>query len=234
MQEFDPLNKKMNIGGTDVIQSADVSLVMNGYEYVSENKLYFFLDLEDIMNSDLKFSKNSSGLIDNIEILSIPVIEKDDLRGLTLDDSVMNQLFTYIKILKENTDRLETSTFFDLKFYNTYGNSFLYNTYDTNIELMLDIELAAAYRNDETLKKQIRSYIRQLVDLSNDNESLAVSRIISSTIQAFENYIINITFSGLSGTFTQKVTKNDVEERNYVPEWLNIDAYDLEKCITFS
>ena len=47
----------------------------------------------------------------------------------------------YINILKENLDRLETSTTFNLKFYNTHGQSVFYKTLRTNVSLSMEIYL---------------------------------------------------------------------------------------------
>ena len=56
---------------------------MNKYTYTSEDKLYFFIDLEDIMNSDLELVKDGD-VLSALKVLSIPVIATSDLQGINI------------------------------------------------------------------------------------------------------------------------------------------------------
>ena len=66
--------------------------------------------------------------ISHITIKDIPVVHASFFTDETAQTKFIRQLFIYIEMLKENLGKLETNTFFDLKFYNTHGDSQYYNT----------------------------------------------------------------------------------------------------------
>ena len=134
-------------------------------------------------------------------------------------------------MLKENMSKLETNTYFNLKFENTHGLSQLYDTVNINLKLDLDIVL---YNRDAAIESQIRDYIRAIVDNCNTVGSMEVSNIISYTTAAYNRYIHHIVFKGLNGTFDQHIDKLDINSVNYVPEHFNLDTETLEESITFS
>jgi hypothetical protein len=156
------------------------------------------------------------------------------------------QLFVYIQMLKENTSKLETNTFFSIKFANTYGISYTYNAIVTNLRLKLKIYLkkdaVISYNGksisneylsqtsaDEirtALETEIRDYIRVLVDKSNLDGALKISKIIMVTQGAYNDYIDHIDFNGLNDTFNQYVkalSLSDSEKLKYTIEYFNLD-----------
>lgn len=188
--------------------------------YTSESNITFFYELDDIMESSIVISKDNNNTLYSVK--DVPVISSDfkisNYNGFT------KQLFTYIDKLKEYNSKLETSTFFSLKFYNTSGISYLYDTMKTNIDLDLIITLT---EDNEALKTEIRSYIRKAIDKMNDNEQISVSNLISLLLNSntYGKYISYIEFVGLNGTFNQTILKRDIsekEEEQYTPEWINL------------
>lgn len=142
-------------------------------------------------------------------------------------EGFISQLFTYIKILKENLNKLETSTFFNLKFYNTYGDSYFYNTPYTNVRLGMTITLKTAYKENTNLMNEIRSYVRKIFDKMNESQSFSFSEInaLLMNSKTYGNYIDHITFDELNGGLDQYISKvSDIAESDYPPEWLNLDA----------
>lgn len=218
------LNESYNI-------SLEITKRSKASEYKTDDKLYLFRNLDEIMSSDISVdttTENDITVITGITISDIPVIHSSYLEKKSKNkDKFVEQLFTYISLLKENLDRLETSTFFNLKFYNTYGPSYLYNTTTTNINLELTVHINT---NDDSLKSEIQSYIRRAVDKSNDNSAIKVSQIVAllGKDETYGQYIKYIEFEGLNGTFNQYINKiADIDETQYPPEWLNIDADKL-------
>lgn len=205
--------------------------------FQSDDSVHLFRNLDDIMLSDITMISNKTttnkddAVYVAFEISDIPVVHSSFFTQDSEDrkDSFIKQLFTYIDMLKENLTKLETSTFFDLKFYNTYGPSKLYNTSRTNLDLELDIYLKQEFENNENLKKEIISYVRRAVDKSNDSKKLRISSIISLIQQTdtYGNYIDHIDFRGLNGTFNQFIKRNNEDEIYYAPEWLNLSAGSL-------
>jgi hypothetical protein len=129
---------------------------------------------------------------------------------------------------------LETNTFFNVKFMNTYGYSQKYDTTRTNIELEFTIHLNATDQDRIALETEIRDYVRVLVDKYNNDEALSVSTIITLVTAAYHQYIDHIVFEGLNGTFSQYIkTINLSENRFYVPEYFSLDAKTLANSIKF-
>ena len=173
---------------------------------------------------------NTTSIIKSITVKDVPVVHgsffKED--ATANKSKFINQLFAYISLLKENIDKLETNTFFDIKFYNTYGSAHIYNSLKTNLDLDIKVILKDEHKNNESVKSNIRSYIRQLVDESNKAGGFRYSAIVTQTDSAFADYIDHIEFYGLNDTFNQYINKLDVDESLQVPEWLNISKDSLE------
>ena len=214
-------------------------------EFVSESKLVFFTNLDDIMKSDIVIhtSETNSQTMTGFDIKEIPVVHSSFFQSSEYPvearkEGFISQLFTYINLLKENLEKLETSTYFNIKFYNTYGKSVMYNTTDVNLDLELYISLKAQYTGIEydKLRTEIRSYIRKIVDsMNNGQQGFILSSLYNTLMTAYGSYIANIQFLGLNGTFEQVIEKTGIEEDiGYPPEWLNIDSDSLVDRITFN
>ena len=74
----------------------------------------------------------------------------------------------HIKILKENLNKLETSTFFNLKFYNTYGPSLMYNINNEEnidrINLSLKFEIKFVSNSETVLLDDIIQQMKDKVE----------------------------------------------------------------------
>lgn len=228
---------------SDNILSFNLKFNDNNVGFVSNEKLSFFKDLSGIMESYITNYRETIGdenITFSLGLTDVPVIHSSFFKSSVSSakkNGFTSQLFAYIELLKENLGKLETSTFFNLKFYNTYGYSHLYDTSKTNLELGLRIVLKDLYKDDEELKKQIISYIRRIVDKMNDSAgAIRVSDIIATVSQpsSYGYYIDHISFEGLNNTFNQFITKteNDVSD-GYTPEWLNLDSETISEKITF-
>ena len=84
------------------------------------------------------------------------------------------------------------------------------------------------------LEKEIRDYIRVLVDKYNNDTNLSVSTIITLVTAAYSNNIDHIVFEGLNGTFSQYIKSiNTNDAIVYVPEYFSLDAQKLQNSIKF-
>ena len=221
------------------------------YSVISDDYMYLYRNLDDIMLSDMTVSTrtetsegNSNTILDYVTIKDLPVVHSSYLKMLPSNgetDDFVEQLFTYIDLLKENLGKLETSTFFDLKFYNTYGQSFLYNTTNTNMQIYLTITLTDEIKNSNaaditSLQNDIRSYIRRVVDKSNNDGCIRISSIIAllGKSETYGQEIDHMDVAGVNGSDTQYIKKlSDVDESSAAPEWLNLDSAMLDDMITF-
>ena len=229
----------------DVIFELEAKPSANGvtFDFVTttDDTMTMFQNLDNLLFSDIVINTdpNNKDVIKYITIKDVPVIHSSYFaeNAKTKTDRFINQLFTYINILKENIDKLETNTFFDIKFYNTYGTAHIYDTLTTNIKVKFNIILKDAYK-DETayanIRSEIKSYIRRLIEESNKTNSLRISSIITLTDTAFTSYIDHIEFRGLNDTFNQYIKKLNIDESLQVPEWLNIPADKIDEYIDFS
>lgn len=215
----------------------------NYVEYTTENELRLFRSLDEVMYSDLQINYSTTDIENTIQyesvtISDIPVIHSSYFTNAKIEDDFIEQMFTYIDILEENIGKLETNTFFDLKFYNSHGVSKLYNTTTTNIDLEMVIHLddtVSTYTTESqsSLQTEIRSYIRRLIDKMNDDGKITISKVISQLQrdETYGDYINYVEFKGLNGTFGQAITAVDATEEyiaQYPPEWINIDRDSIE------
>lgn len=231
--------KNIKTVGQEAVTSPDSSIT-----FKTDEVIHLFRNLDDIMLSDIVLNYSNEGnnkYLTSVTVKGIPVVHSSYFNKISssAEDNqtqFISKVFTYIDLLKENLNKLETSTFFDLKFYNTYGESLLYNTLNTNVELEMNIVLRDNYKSDDTLKKEIRSYIRRAIDASNEDESIRISSLSSLVTDSntYGNYIDHIDFVSLNGTFSQYIKRNANNEVAYTPEWLNLDVETLEEMIKFS
>lgn len=241
---------KINLNGDNGVvpfsSSARISIDFNefkldsndltGFKLETTSNLVFFEHLDNYMESAII----TEGTGENEKIVGlkdVPLVHSsffnhgDNISAKR--ENFVKQLFTYIEILKSNIERLETTSFFNIKFYNTYGLSNLYYTDTTNLQLDLNIVIDKQYQNKkDSLEAQIRSYIRKLVDKMNEKEIFNLTDIISSVANdsTYGKYIKYIKFIGLNGTFNQYINRlsgEELVEGNYTPEWLNIDYESL-------
>jgi hypothetical protein len=171
--------------------------------FKSDEFLGLFRNLDDLMFSDISV-KSENGFISSVRIKDIPVVHQSFFESEESTGKFINQLFVYIDMLKSNLGRLETNTFFDLKFYNTYGESQYYNTLRTDLDLELDVYVNAY---SEELQGRIQEFVRILIDRSNEENSIRISQIMKDLTEEFEGDIDHIEFKGLNGTFSQHIRR---------------------------
>jgi len=205
--------------------------------YTTDDPISFFTYLDDVMDSKVEILKETDDAY-TFKIYEVPVVRSTFIKGASSTRRInfMQQLLSYIKILKENLALLETSTFFNIKFFNTYGVSHLYDTATTNLNIALTINLVEAYKNDTALQAEIRSYVRRVIDKMNkDGKGVRISTLTAMLTNAktYGQYIDHIDFAGMNDSYVQFIEPLDVSERNYPPEWLNIQPEVAERYITF-
>jgi hypothetical protein len=220
-----------------------------------ESGKYYSVTITDDGNSKItvKYDGSSYSIatvpstIEYISISDVPVVhssyfDTDYFQNTTSTtqnasfDYFIKQLYVYINMLRESLSKLETNTFFDLKFANTHGTSKSYSCSTTNLRLGLKIWLNSQYYGSSDLKDEIRDCVRMLVDSANAESELKVSQILAMTTAAYSDQIHHIDFLGLNGTFTQYVkalTLTSSAKAKYAKEYFNLDQRHIEDDITF-
>ena len=232
----------LHLAGSDSDSSTsfDVNIETN-------DTLTAFCALGNIMNSDIDVTMSGTS-INTIVLKSVPVVSHKWYTNADMNQEwFRKQLFIYINMLQENSSKLETNTFFNLKFKNCYGISKSYDTLATNLHLKLKIYLNEDVNNYrissssskaeavEALEDEIRDFIRVAVDSSNINNELKVSSIISVASEAYADYIHHIDFLGLNDTFKQYVKKIETKKEGiaYPMEHFCLDSRTINDDIVF-
>lgn len=210
--------------------------------FKSGDKLSLFRNLDTIMSSDIIVNKKkyvedtgekdgennpitvTKDYITSITIREVPVVHTSFFKNEINQTKFVRQLFTYIDMLRNNMNKLETNTTFNLKFMNTHGYSQNYSTINTNINIDMTIYLK---NNGESIEQEIRDYVRVLIDKANEDKALRISQIIALTSIAYSQYIDHIDFEGLNGTFDQYIDLLD-SSSSIVPEYFNLDTEKLD------
>lgn len=215
---------------------------------ISDSKLTFFNSMNRIMTSDISYTLKQSGTvkyIDEYRIDSIPVVHKSFLEtfqgttgqvsGVAISTSnienFVKQVSNHIMILKQSLNKLEANTTYDFKFYNTCGRAQYYDCMKTDLDLLLVITLAKKYANNETLKTQIRDYIRMYIDSCNNNNEFYMTGLVVACTGAFNqtatsaDVIKNIEFRSMNGAMDDHIlpfSDNADKEYMFVPEWFGL------------
>lgn len=182
-------------------------------DFIGDSFLSLFRNLDEIMYSDIDINTKTVGentYVTSVKIKDIPVIHASFFKNEVNQGKFINQLFTYIDILRENLGKLETNTFFDLKFYNTFGESQYFNTLRTNIDLELDIYVS---ETSSSIEQAMKDYTRLLIDKEALSGTLKISNIIKELTNNFPA-IDHIDFKGLNGTFNQYIKEKTTVSKN--------------------
>lgn len=205
----------------------------------TEEPLTIFSSIDDVMNSDVEYTyKINEGkkYISSITLKGVPVVASYWYNSTINKEYFIQQLMLFIEMLKENTSVLETNTFFNIKFRNTYGISNYFDSVNTNVRLELVIHLKGDYiasvggsdssEFEEILMNEIRDNVRILVDQSNSRGSLKVSEIIMLLQSKYNDYIDHIDFKSLAGSFRQYMTKIESGDSTlkYPLEYYSLDT----------
>lgn len=187
----------------------------------------------------------STVLVDNVEstgeyqftIKHIPAIKFSYLQDITRYEYILEYLEYRKAFIDASLDVLENSFSVDLKFFNTYGKSRLFTigrkqqeTLDKpNLTLSFDLKLKAGADNFavEYINSEIKSYVE---NINNNIYSIHMSNLCTDIKNKFDSDIEYIEFTGVNkyNSLYQYIEKQDIEEVQTVPEFLNINLINNE------
>lgn len=204
--------------------------VVNEIE-VYTDYMSMFIDLQDIMYSDLKVESNGN-LIDYIDIYDVPCIHKSYLDSNRNDMSFfISQMFTFVELLKESQQNIDQSEMINVKFYRTYGVSEIYDTVKTNIDLRLDVITKLTTVSEA---KALVDAIRVFVDNYNANRIFRYSDLVTDIMNSdLGAYIYKIIFRGMNGTWEQSIELIS-DASVYYPEYFNIVGEELKNIRVYN
>jgi hypothetical protein len=198
---------------------------------VSTNYMSLFIDLQDVMYSDLKVELDGN-LIDYIDIYDVPCIHKSYLDSNKNDMSFfISQMFTFVELLKESQQNIDQSEMINVKFYRTYGVSEIYDTVKTNIDLRLDVITKLTTVSEA---KALVDAIRIFVDNYNVNKIFRYSDLVTDIMSSdLGSYIYKIVFRGMNGTWEQSIEMIETSDV-YYPEYFNIVGESLKNIRVYN
>lgn len=222
--------------------------------YRLPNKVDFINNLNKLMYSTVQYKYDESRkLVYNIK--ECPFIRYDYLMQNKYGLSFIRNFLSNYLTLKDSLKFLTNAYNLSIKLYNTYGKSYyLYinekktNTLDkVNLSIYFRIKLNPNKIMDESVKEDIRKFIKSYVESVNDDINLYISNLIKALENNFRD-ILFINFERINdyGSEVQSIEKNfpgsDLSEKNrlkdFVPEYLNInktfgDTVKYDVIVTF-
>ena len=231
----DTISLNLDIDGDikQVFSDIKFKLEIVDHMEVYSDYMSMFIDLQDVMYSDLKvFTEPTGNLIDYIDIYDVPCVHKSYLDSNNNDMSFfISQMFTFIELLKESQQNIDQSEMINIKFYRTYGVSEIYNTVKTNIDLRLDVMTKLTKVSEA---KALVDAIRVFVDNYNISKIFRYSDLVTDIMNSdLGSYIYNIVFRSMNGTWEQSIELINTSAI-YYPEYFNIVGEDLKNIRVYN
>jgi hypothetical protein len=192
----------------------------------SANSATFFKLMNDVMHSQVTTFDS-----DVIQVSDIPLVGLRYFYNTQKNSTFYRTVNNHVALIRDNLDRLENNFDVDLKLYNTYGRSMLYDTSNVHISIDLSIRLKVAYSVE--LDQKIKDAIKNFIVASNDTTTRKMS--ISNLNTFLENnfsQISHIIFNGVNGLNIQAInyiyTPEQMKEQKIrsAPEYLNVALVD--------
>ena len=209
--------------------------MQNGFDEISELTNYrpiAYLDIEspvklyesmnDIVRSEVFVDTDGT-----VKFSKLPLVGSATYFNTVSYTSFMNQYLDYVSVLRDNFGRLKNNTDVNVKFFNSYGLSYLYDIDRVDLQLNLEVKLSQNYSAE--LDNQIKQFIIDYVIGLNDSTAprLSISNLITSLEQNFQE-ISYINFKQLNGSPISNISyirdTQTLQEQNIsiTPEVLSI------------
>ena len=211
---------------------------LDGYSltniYGISNGLDFMYDYSDIIQSNIKISKNTNSgltyLIDKVPVIGYTYCNTEE----RLQDFILDLERKRIKI--ENClEVIEDNFGIDLKLFNTYGPSKLFKVDDTtllnrtNLSITFNIKFNIITET-ETLLTQIKEDIRSYIEDITQIKDLHIPNLITYITDKYSDYLTYFEFVDFNGygPGVQHIYRQDENLIGKIPEFLNINTANTE------
>lgn len=211
---------------------------LDGYSltniYGISNGLDFMYDYSDIIQSNIKISKNiNSGLtylIDKVPVIGYTYCNTEE----RLQDFILDLERKRIKI-EDCLEVIEDNFGIDLKLFNTYGPSKLFKVDDTtllnrtNLSITFNIKFNIITET-ETLLTQIKEDIRSYIEDITQIKDLHIPNLITYITDKYSDYLTYFEFVDFNGygPGVQHIYRQDENLIGKIPEFLNINTANTE------
>ena len=211
---------------------------LDGYSltniYGISNGLDFMYDYSDIIQSNIKISKNiNSGLtylIDKVPVIGYTYCNTEK----RLQDFILDLERKRIKI-EDCLEVIEDNFGIDLKLFNTYGPSKLFKVDDTtllnrtNLSITFNIKFNIITET-ETLLTQIKEDIRSYIEDITQIKDLHIPNLITYITDKYSDYLTYFEFVDFNGygPGVQHIYRQDENLIGKIPEFLNINTANTE------
>ena len=211
---------------------------LDGYSltniYAINDGLDFMYDYSDIIQSNIKISKNNDSgltyLIDKVPVIGYSYCISEE----RIQDFILDIERKRLKI-EDCLEVLEDNFGIDLKLFNTYGPSKLFTIDDTtqlnrtNLSLTFNIKFNIITETDTLLreiKEDIRSYIEDITQI----KDLHIPNLITYITDKYSNYLTYFEFIDFNGygPGVQHIYRKDESLIGKIPEFLNINTANTE------
>lgn len=227
---------------------------LEGYEvinrYSNKSEKTTFVKPMNMMRSNVIFNtiEVEDGTIANCNISLLPMVKADIIEDDDNFNVFIDRITSQYNYLNDASPILRNNTNLDVKFYNTYGRSNNYLTYDINDneEVMDRVNLTIAFQvylnagaDEYEVKRDLKSFIKAFIEKINSTG--ANDFYVSNLIKAIENSfgeVHHLKFLGINdydtgyqtiGVRQPNLTDLTKEERRrYVPEILVANPDDIQ------
>ena len=211
---------------------------LDGYSltniYGISNGLDFMYDYSDIIQSNIKISKNTNSgltyLIDKVPVIGYTYCNTEK----RLQDFILDLERKRIKI-EDCLEVIEDNFGIDLKLFNTYGPSKLFKVDDTtllnrtNLSITFNIKFNIITET-ETLLTQIKEDIRSYIEDITQIKDLHIPNLITYITDKYSDYLTYFEFVDFNGygPGVQHIYRQDENLIGKIPEFLNINTANTE------
>jgi hypothetical protein len=199
--------------------------------FQTKTTVSLFKSLLKVMYSDMHVT--SAG---TFNVKNVPLIGANFFLNPTIGLEVISIIEKYQDAIHTVFNLLQNNTSVDLKLYNTYGPSTIFNSDRTN--LSIDITIKTPYPSD-SLKTRIRTEISNFINNSVNNP---LSRFSVSNLSTYLeknileiSYIQNVLVNGIYIQNIEHIYSDEILSQNTsaVPEYLNTNTVLLGSLSTY-
>lgn len=191
------------------------------HAFATTTAVNLYKSLERVMSSGMYVTTEGTFHCDGV-----PLIGASFFLNPRIGVEILNIANTYHSAILDIFDLLHNNTSVDVKFYNTYGPSKLFNLDRPNISLVLDVRSKG--RISTTLKDEIRSAVAKFVQSCNDNDRSRFS--ISNLTTYLEQNITDIAFvrfvsmNGVASQNAEMIYSSAAltQDNKRIPEYINV------------
>ena len=202
-----------------VIRGDRVFQLTNVYQTVDPVNLY--KSLERVMSSGMYVTTEGTFHCDGV-----PLVGASFFLNPRIGQEAMGVVEKYHSAIFDIFDLLHNNTSVDVKLYNTYGPSKLYNLDRINISIALEVR--SRNRATEELRQKVISAVASFVQTCNENDGGRFS--ISNMTTYIENTIPDVAFvrfvslNGVAAQNAEMIYNSSmlVQDNRRVPEFINV------------